>query len=518
MFSHFGPFELLLSALVVGLVIRARKRKTRLPLPPGPRGLPIIGNALDIPLVNMTQTYLGWTKEYGSDIIYLEAFGKEMVILNSYSIAKELLDKRSHVYSCRPQTTFLGELMDLWWLFAIMPYGEEWRERRRTFVQHFPLSNPSIHQPKEIEFIRTRLLPQLVRSPEDFMDHIRHVIGGTLISLAYGIPTKPENDPLIQLAEDAMMASAAGAIPGKFLVDVFPFLKYIPEWVPGAGFKRQAREWRELWRRFTNVMFQTAEENIAKGNAQPSFVSSCLEAVNEKRDIEKEKAIIKETAITFLAAGADTTGAAIVVFILAMTLNPEVQAKAQAEIDRVLENGRLPEFSDQDSLPYVTALMKEVLRWQPTNPQAVPHLNTEDDTYLGYHIPKNSIIIPNAWAMSRDETRFPEPEVFKPERFLTADGKLDPNASDPFDFVFGFGRRKCVGTHIAVSTLWMAIASILATLKIGKHKDEYGNIVDPVVDFKSANIVALPSPFKCSIQPRSREAERLIFVAAEHSS
>lgn len=59
-----------------------------------------------------------------------------------------------------------------------------------------------------------------------------------------------------------MAASAMGAIPGKFLVDVFPWLKYVPEWFPGAGFQRQGREWKALWRRFTDVMFETAEEHI----------------------------------------------------------------------------------------------------------------------------------------------------------------------------------------------------------------------------------------------------------------
>lgn len=344
------------------------------------------------------------------------------------------------------------------------------------------------------------------------------MIGGTLISLAYGMDTKPVNDPWIYLAEQAMLASAAAAVPGKYIVDVLPWLKYVPEWFPGAGFKRQAREWRELWAKFRTAPFVAAEENIARGGGQHSFVSSCLDSINEKHDLQEQKVVIQDTAVSFLAAGADTTGASIVNFFLAMTLNPESQAKAQAEIDRVLDSERLPEFGDEDSLPYVTAVMKELLRWQPTNPLAVPHLVTESDTYLGYHIPKGSIVIGNAWAMSRDEERYPEPDLFKPERFLTPDGKLDPNAHDPFDFVFGFGRRKCVGIHIAVSTLWMTMTSILATFNISKAKDEFGNVVEPVVDFKSASIVALPAPFKCSIKPRSREAEKLIYAAAEHSS
>lgn len=61
-----GLFKLSLSVLVIGLAIRIMRRKSRLPLPPGPRGLPIIGNTFDIPSVNMAQTYLRWTKTYGT--------------------------------------------------------------------------------------------------------------------------------------------------------------------------------------------------------------------------------------------------------------------------------------------------------------------------------------------------------------------------------------------------------------------------------------------------------------------
>ena len=149
------------------------------------------------------------------------------------------------------------------------------------------------------------------------------------------------------------------------------------------------------------------------GSAEYSFVSSSLDAVEENQDIERQKVIIKQTAITFLAgtvnidpiwaslsiwavAGADATGASIVIFILAMTLNPDVQTKAQAEIDRVLENGRLPDFSDGDSLPYATAMMKEVLRY-------VHHI----------HLLLSTFILPShlsLWWRTRDRWQPPNPQ------------------------------------------------------------------------------------------------------------
>lgn len=86
--------------------------------------------------------------------------------------------------------------------------------------------------------------------------------GGLLIQLAYGMNTMPANDPWIQLAEQAMLASASAAVPGKWLVDIFPSLKHVPEWFPGAGFKTQAKEWKDLWTKFRTKFFLAGEENI----------------------------------------------------------------------------------------------------------------------------------------------------------------------------------------------------------------------------------------------------------------
>lgn len=147
-------------------------------------------------------------------------------------------------------------------------------------------------------------------------------------------------------------------------------------------------------------------------------------------------------------------------FFLAMAMFPEVQRKAQAELDAVVGHDRLPTFKDQASLPYVNALLKELLRWHTVTPIGVPHCSVTDDEYNGYYIPAGSIMTVNVWyvrpflvnrdqltcldlsrALSRDPEVFPDPESFIPERFLDANGKLDPRSNELTDFTFGFGRR-----------------------------------------------------------------------------
>lgn len=78
-----------------------------------------------------------------------------------------------------------------------------------------------------------------------------------------------------------------------------------------------------------------------------------------------------------------------------MTLYPEAQKKAQEEIDRVVGSDRLPTLADRENMPYIQALIKEVLRWHPGSPLGIPHTSTQDDVYNGYFIPKGSILLPN---------------------------------------------------------------------------------------------------------------------------
>ena len=78
---------------------------------------------------------------------------------------------------------------------------------------------------------------------------------------------------------------------------------------------------------------------------------------------------------------------------------PEVQKRAQAELDTIVGTGRLPTLDDEKSLPYISALIKECLRWKSVTPLGVAHLSIEEDEYKGYRIPKGSIVVSNIWCV-----------------------------------------------------------------------------------------------------------------------
>jgi len=191
-----------------------------------------------------------------------------------------------------------------------------------------------------------------------------------------------------------------------------------------------------------------------------------------------------------------------------MMLNPGVQEKAQAQIDAVVGKARLPTMDDRPWLPFVDAIFRETLRYHPITPLSVPHSAVDDYVYNGFHIPKGAIFMTNVWSMAHDESRYPNPHAFIPERFLNDDGSPKPN--DIEHITFGFGRRICVGRHFADTSVWSVIAKMLAVFKILKPLDEHGAEITIEPKFLGG-IASRPFPFECRILPRipGMDAEKL---------
>ncbi|KAF8513884.1 cytochrome P450 [Gautieria morchelliformis] len=474
-------------------------------LPPGPPGKPIIGNVYDAPKKHEWKTYTDWAKQYG-DLVYIKVFRQPIVIINSLDTAQDLFEKRSSVYSDRFEFPMINDLIGFGWVLGLMRYGDKWRRHRKMFHQSFNLTAVTAYT--SIQEKRTKeLLYRLHKSPDDFVQHFRHLAGAIIMEIIYGIDVLPTGDPYIQLAEDAMAAASSAAIPGTFLVDTLPILKYVPEWMPGAGFKTKARIWRHVVTQMPVAPFDASKKALREGKATPSFTASLLERMADlpEADVPQQEETIRNTGAVAYLGGADTTTIALSWFILAMILYPDVQRKAQRELDEVIGADRLPTFEDRDSLPYMNAVCKEIQRWRPVVPLGVAHRLMEDDVYNNNFIPRGSVIIGNAWAMLQDETVYgPDTEHFEPERFLRP-GARDPSAA------FGFGRRICPGRYLADNTIYLAACYILKVFNISPAKDANGAEI-PVHDSISSGAVPRPDPFQCSIKPRTMTRET--FLAA----
>ncbi|KIK64178.1 hypothetical protein GYMLUDRAFT_241366 [Collybiopsis luxurians FD-317 M1] len=505
-------------SLVVALLYRQRSRRNQAPLPPGPPKLPLIGNLLDMPKSFEWETYDRWCKELESDIIHLEVAGTSIVVMNSSQVAEELLDHHSAIHSDRPRLVMVNELMGWDYSFGLMAYGDEWRAQRKLFQQEFNPQAAERFHPIEVRATR-HLLNRIIDSPKDYVQHIRHFAASTILGIAYGIDVQDKNDPYVEAAERALESLGLGIAPGAFLVESIPALKYVPEWFPGAGFKRKAKEWARYSTLMRDLPFAAAKEQISQGTARPSFTSYSLEKLDGAENITEQEQRVQSTAATMYTGATDSIVSVLTTFILAMLANPEALERAQAEISSVVQPGEFPRFSDQQHLPFVTAIVKETLRWKNVTPLAdigIPHASKFEDIYRGYRIPAGSIMVYNVWAMLHDENVYPDPHSFKPERFIGEDGNINPAVKDPESALFGFGRRICPGRFMASSCIWMAVASMLTVLDIAKPVDKNGNVIEPSYEFISS-MACVPAPFECVLKPRSVEAEEMIRSAAsEH--
>lgn len=172
-----------------------------------------------------------------------------------------------------------------------------------------------------------------------------------------------QDDDYVALARIATAQLLRATIPGAYLIETIPLLRYAPSWV---GFKRDAAQWRRDADRMVDLPLEEVKKQRAAGTANPSFTLSLL----EQQDVPDS--IIRWASGTMYAAGADTTVSSIWTFFLAMVLHPEAQRKAREEINRVLggegEGGRrLPGMSDREELIYCGAVVKEVMRWYPVS-------------------------------------------------------------------------------------------------------------------------------------------------------
>ncbi|KAJ7729931.1 cytochrome P450 [Mycena metata] len=517
---------LALASCVLYFTIRLFCTWRRKPLPPGPRGLPLIGNVFDVPKAREWLAFAEMGRKYGSDIISLNLAGDTVIVLNSLAATDALLDERSATFSDRPVFTMLNDLVGFHWHTGFMRYGPRWKAHRKVFIQQFQPSEVLLHRPAELQAARV-LLGRLLDSPSKFERHFRHMAGMVILSTVYGIDIQPEDDPHVKIAEKALHAMASTGNRGSFLVDSLPFLQYVPDFFPGTGFQKLAREWRKIVAAMPQVPFDYVKRSRAAGTARSSIASRVLDDIEESRDSDQEgqEEVLRNAlgaayggylqfCVTLLhdvvadPAGADTTVSALGTFMLAMTIYPEVMRKAQAAVDAVVGSGRLPDF--QDNIPYIDAVVREVLRWHPVTPLAIPHAATEDSyAYKGYYIPAGAVVVGNSWAILQDEETFgPNTDQFIPERWLTEDGKINSAMREP-SAAFGFGRRICPGRDMAQWSIWICAVSILATFDITKALDENGVPIEPSGHY-SSGLLCYPVPHECDIFPRSEAARALI--------
>lgn len=469
-------------------------RRNRLPLPPSPQQTFIGGNLHNFP--DLTQAFLvftSWAQTYGP-IFHLRLFNKHVIVLNSGKAALDLLESRSNIYSDRPDTVFDHKVAMLNHnMFRMRVNHPRFRAYRK--MMHSGIGPRAVQEYRPLQLQeRNVLLQSLVNSPEDFISHLRRNAGSFILKVTYGYDVKSNTDEFLDLIDKAFQ-NEAEKLSRPFIVEYLPFLRFFPSWFPLCDFKNVAKEMRAS--RVEEIPFLWSKNLIDSGKFVNSFVSRFLLPEDGSTVSEEDQDILKWCAHAMYIGGGDTVVSAMTTFFYIMEMYPEIQKRAQMDIDHVTGGERLPVPEDEAKLPYVTAIVKEVLRYMPVAPLGLQHRVMEEDEYEGYRIPKGSVIIGNIRAITLDPELYRDPEEFRPERHLG----VHPE-TDPYKFVFGFGRRACPGSHLAERSLFLNVASILALFRIQKQVDDAGRLVEPKNEYQGSVTIHI-KPFPCKISVRS---------------
>ncbi|KAG2336907.1 cytochrome P450 [Suillus weaverae] len=489
-----------------------KNRQTKPPLPPGPVPIPLLGNILSINTKEPWLTYTQWHAVYG-DLVFARILDQDVVVINSQHVAQALLDKRSGIYSDRP---YIATAEPCGWsiVFAFTGYSDEWRRCRRIFQQTFRPDSALKFRPMQMRRAR-EMIVNLIDDPQHYHSHFATFSSSVGMSAIYDYQPSARDDPLVQTMENALIIGIEMMTPERaVLLKAFPFLLKLPDWCWGSSIKRDTRTSANRMREMTDVPFRYTQQQMADSSSlgQLSMVAENLRRMEKQDEASKPmfEATLKKAATTAMIGAYETTTSTLMAFALAMVSYPDVQRRAQAEINSVIGSDRLPAFEDRASLPYVESILRETLRWQPVVPLGVPHATSSDDIYDGYFIPKGvlfQILMLHYRGISRDERRYPDASRFMPERFLDVNGALTND--DPAGYVFGSGRRACPGRYTVDATLWYAIATMLATVEFSFAKDDQGKMIDFTPRF-TTGLTRSAVVFPCNISPRSHIHSELV--------
>ncbi|KAI0056025.1 cytochrome P450 [Artomyces pyxidatus] len=483
-------------------------------VPRGPRGLPLLGNIRELANTKWL-TSLAPRDNYG-EIMYLRAPGMSIIVLNSLRVAAALLDRRASIYSDRPRLILASEIYTGGLEMALSPYGDVWRRMRRAVHEGLNATAAKRFQPiqtKEAVIVTLDLLAD----GNGWDTHFRRHAASFIMSAVYDTPTIVPGDPSgyesVKKINDHGVRLQLTLLPGSNWVQIFPWMKKIPSRF--AKWKRMGEYWFARDSEMFHGLLDKVRSDISTGVDNVTLGATLLQQQSRNGLSDQETAWL--AGIMFVA-GADTTTITLSWWLLAMVLHPEVQGRAHAELDAVVGRDRVPTFSDIPHLPYVRATVKEIMRWRPAFPLGVPHSTTEDDWYEGMFIPKGTMCFANFKACNQDPAVYGEDAAhFVPERHLDADGQLkqgSPDTKDEGHVGYGFGRRACVGRHLANNTMVIAVAMMLWATNISPAKDEYGvDIPVEAEEFVNVDLIQRPVPFECSVVPRFPEA--LDILAAE---
>ncbi|XP_072524662.1 cytochrome P450 2G1-like isoform X2 [Salminus brasiliensis] len=381
---------LLLVGFVVGLlvVVRWKSNRRRLPLPPGPLALPVLGNLFMLNKHAPFKSFLEWSKKYGPVMtVYLGP--QRVVVLVGYDAVKEALVDQADDFVGRAQIAFLHRVVRGYGL--VISNGDRWRQLRRftlMTLRDFGMGRKRIETwiQEEIKHLQNSLR-ETKSAPFDPAFVLSRAVSNVICALVFGQRFRYEDNELLRLLQIISEILRFGSNPWGQVYNIFPWLmKHLP------GRHQTLLRETDTLRGFIMEKIKAHEESLDPDHPRDFIDCFLIRMKQEKNNPETEFHYdnMVSTVLNLFLAGTETTSTTLRYALMLLIKYPHIQDQMQKEIETVIGGERSPVMQDRKALPFTDAVIHEVQRYLDLVPLSLPHCATHSFSFRGFAIPEVS--------------------------------------------------------------------------------------------------------------------------------
>ncbi|XP_075877998.1 vitamin D 25-hydroxylase [Nelusetta ayraudi] len=447
-----------LAAVLLALLLVRQLVKQRRPpgFPPGPSAIPVIGNILS--LATEPHVFLKKQSEVHGQIFSIDLGGILTVVLNGYDCVRECLYHQSEVFADRPSLPLFKKMTKMGGLLNCK-YGKGWIEHRKLACNSFRYfgSGQRLFERRISEecMFFVDAIDEHKGKPFNPKHLVTNAVSNITNLIIFGQRFTYDDSNfqhMIEIfSENVELAVSSWAL----LYNAFPWIEYVPFGKHQRLF-RNAAEVYDFLLQAIKVFSQGRVPQVPR-----HYVDAYLDEL-EQNSGDPSSTFSYENLIysvgELIIAGTETTTNTLRWAMLYMALYPNIQERVHREIDSVLANGRMPTLEDKQRMPYVEAVLHEVLRFCNIVPLGIFRATSQDASVNGYSIPKGTMVITNLYSVHFDEKYWSDPGVFSPQRFLDSNGNFVRREAF---LPFSLGRRQCLGEQLARMEMFLFFTTLL---------------------------------------------------------
>ncbi|XP_039264907.2 cytochrome P450 1B1-like [Styela clava] len=484
----------------------------------GPFSWPIVGNASQISDGHIT--FCRWAEKYGP--VYRIKLGTHFtLVLNSLSAIKQAINQHRDIYSGRPifksnEVVSFGRGV----AFNDRTTMPDWHKRKGFMVKKLHLYVVSSETKQKLEQNATKMILYLGTTVEqqakksvsgyiDPADIVKTSIGNFMCLVCFGRSYPVTDEVFLRLLSNNKEFGEVAGMGNR--IDTMPCLKIMPK------YRKAAKEFETLSKRIRNWVYERFDENLAiheRGECKSlvdvflqddwtsNLINGCQNGSNHSNS-RMNKIDFVALFVDIFGAGQDTLVSAQLFIFHYMLKYPSIAKKIRNEVNRVIGKNGTISIVDRPSLPYTEAVVHEVFRHSSLTATTIPHRTLADSVVQGYHVPSNSLVLLNFYAVNHDPNFWKSPEVFHPERFLlhSLEGRLELNKNIINKYlVFSSGARKCPGDEITFH--WLILSTSILLHKYDLMQDPNY----PATEGENFGLTARPQPFKMKLVRRHEQS------------